>query len=72
MGINSAFKGLTLSFFQKQYLEGVNKNKEYWHQCQIINFNKILILKNPFGSSVDRDVANEPSKPETHYPHTSR
>ena len=30
------------------------------HQCRIIRFPKIPILKNRFGSSVDKDVADRP------------
>ena len=33
--------------------------KDSCHQCRIIRFPKISILKNPFGSSVEHDVADK-------------
>ena len=33
--------------------------KDNCHQCRIIRFPKISILKNPFGSSVEHDVADK-------------
>jgi hypothetical protein len=51
---------LNLFFFVKTiFLKGINRNKEGYHKCWIINFLKILPWRDPSGSAADHDVANK-------------
>jgi hypothetical protein len=50
----------------KAILNVINKNKGDYHHRRIKIFLKSLSLKDPFGSSVDHDVANKPCSINTH------
>jgi hypothetical protein len=51
---------ITLAFLLKPlFWDGNKKNKEDCHQCRIISFVKMSIVKRSFGCSIDHNVADK-------------